>query len=129
MDMETPRLIGYAIGMALFGYFVLRIVNGPRKAKDREANKGDSGDSGRNRRFATLAAVAAIAGGIVYWLNRETRAPDFDQHCAAPLRNTAEFEAAMVDGFEVDGSRRCISKRGYEAAMERKQARKAAAGR
>lgn len=27
MDGDTPRLIGYALGIATFGYFVLRLAN------------------------------------------------------------------------------------------------------
>lgn len=123
MDGDTPRLIGNAIGMALFGYIVLRIVNGPRKKADAKPREADPGSAGRTRRFATLAVVALLAGTAAYWLNRETGAPDFDQHCAAPLRNTAEVEQALQDGYEVDRSRRCISKNGYEEITRRKQAR------
>lgn len=123
MDGDTPRLIGNAIGMALFGYIVLRIVNGPRKKADAKPREASAGSAGRTRRFATLAVVALLAGTAAYWLNRETRAPDFDQHCAAPLRNTAEVEQALQDGYEVDRSRRCISKNGYEEITRRKQAR------
>lgn len=125
MDGDTPRLIGNAIGMALFGYIVLRIVNGPRKRADAKPREADPSSAGRGRRFATLAVVALVAGVAAYWLNRETRAPDFDQYCAAPLRNTAEIEQAMTDGFQVDASRRCISKNGYEDALARKLGRKA----
>lgn len=75
------------------------------------------------RKALLLIIGLAVGVGLYFGLGfqkRHATAPDFAEHCAAPLRSTAEVQQAMEDGFEVDQGRRCIRKRGYEEASRSK---------
>ena len=69
--------------------------------------------------------LAVLGAGLAYWIHTiNGPAPDHSAVCAKPLRGVAEIEKAMEDGYEVDQSRRCITKRSV-AAMARIQAERA----
>ena len=123
MEPETARNIGYALGMAAMGYVVLQVLNRGRKPPPTASPNPGRNVQGGIRAAGVLVAIGVGAAAVGYFMNRESRAPDYDQYCAAPLRSTAEIEQALSDGYEVDRSRRCISKNGYEEISRNRRPR------
>lgn len=73
----------------------------------------------RINKVVAFGILAALACGLGYWVHRiKGPPPDNTAFCAVQLRGVAETEKALEDGYEVDQSRRCITRRSHEA-MER----------
>ena len=120
MDADIARNLGVALGMAVFSYIVYKSVD--RRGKESPPGEpGASTDSDRGlKRGAAVGAIAGTAVAIGFYIAANPQPPGYDEFCAAPLRNVAEIEQAQVDGYEIDRSRKCISKNGYEEIRRRK---------
>lgn len=66
-----------------------------------------------------------LLAGLGLWIQRiKGPPPDNTAFCAVPLRGVEETNKALEDGYEVDQSRRCITRRSHEA-MERSKKERA----
>jgi acetyl esterase/lipase len=100
----------------------LNAPTAPRRPKSIQL-QSRHGNPAMNR-LITFSVFAVMACGLGLWVYRiKGPPPDNTAQCAVQLRGIVEINAALEDGYEVDQSRRCITKRSHEAVARSKKER------